>query len=501
MKSRTADKGKKPASARQLALDVLVRVEQDQSYSNLLLHQALSRSELNKPDAALATELVYGTIQRLGTIDYFLARFVKGGLAKLEPWVRSLLRLSFYQLYYLQRIPDHAAVNEAVDIAKRKGHQGISGMVNGVLRNVIRQKADLVVPDSLEPAVRIAIRHSHPEWLVRRWIAQYGEELTERICEANNTPPHVSIRVNLMRRTRDELLAELRREGVQAEPSPLAPAGIVVEHAGNMALHPLFRSGEFSIQDESSMLVAEFVDPKPGMAVLDCCAAPGGKTAHLAEKMEDTGSIVASDIHEHKKKLIDEQAGRLGLTCIRTLVADANELADRFPPASFDRVLLDAPCSGFGVIRRKPEIKWTKRERDIADIAAVQKEILHRVCRLVKPGGVLVYSTCTIERSENDEMIRAFLQDHPEFALERDDVPALPVSANTPPARNAPDAGAAPEIASAPKAAPTPPVTAVTMAEAYRSEPGMVQIFPHEFGTDGFFIAKLRRLQNGSFSS
>jgi 16S rRNA (cytosine967-C5)-methyltransferase len=376
--------------------------------------------------------------------------------------VRSLLRLSFYQLYYLERIPDHAAVNEAVNIAKKKGHQGISGMVNGVLRNVIRQKNALTVPETADRVTRIALQHSHPEWLVSRWIAQYGQETTERICAANNTPPRVSIRTNTMRRSRDELLKELRLEGIDAAPSPLAPAGIVVTNAGNMALHPKFQRGDFSIQDESSMLVAEFVDPKPGMSVLDCCAAPGGKTAHLAEKMGDRGKIVACDIHEHKKKLIDHQARRLGLASIHTMVADARELAGRFPPASFDRVLLDAPCSGFGVIRRKPEIKWSKRESDIADICSVQRDILSQVKSLVKPGGLLVYSTCTIERAENDGMIRAFLEENPEFepdCVTASVLPGLTGRAEVP----------------------------------LLSENGLVHIFPHQFGTDGFFIAKLKR--------
>lgn len=460
MKSGSADKGKNKPTARQAALDVLVRVEQDQSYSNLLLNRELQKHALEKHDAALATELVYGTIQRLNTIDYFLSRFVSKGLNKLEPWVRSLLRLSFYQLYYLERIPDHAAVNEAVNIAKRRGHPGISGMVNGVLRNVIRQRSALAVPDAEDPVTRIALRHSHPEWLVSRWIRQYGEETAERICEANNRPPHVSVRVNAIRHTRSELTDRLREEGVDAEPSTLAPAGVVIRGAGNMAFHPLFQRGDFSIQDESSMLVAEFVDPKPGMKVLDCCAAPGGKTAHLAEKMGDQGEIIACDIHEHKKKLIDDQASRLGLKCIRTLAADARELNDRFPAASFDRILLDAPCSGLGVIRRKPEIKWSKQERDIADICKVQRDILERVKVLLKPGGLLVYSTCTIERSENDEMIRAFLQDNPEWEL----------------------AGEAPD--GLPGDDSPLPISAAS---------GMIQIFPHQFGSDGFFIARLKR--------
>ncbi|RTE08670.1 16S rRNA (cytosine(967)-C(5))-methyltransferase RsmB [Paenibacillus whitsoniae] len=449
-------------SAREAALDVLVRVEENQAYSNLLLNQVLQKHALPRADAGLATELVYGTIGRKNTIDFFLERFVSKGLAKLEPWVRCLLRLSFYQLYYLDRIPDHAVVSEAVNIAKRRGHQGISGMVNGVLRAVLRSKAELALPAALGDVKRIALGHSHPEWLVRRWIRQLGAELTEQICAANNVPPHVSIRANARRLSRAELLRQLEAADIRAEASLLAPAGVLVHGAGNMALVPGFGHGDFSIQDESSMLVAEALDPRPGMTVLDCCAAPGGKTAHIAEKMGDTGKIWACDLHEHKRKLIDDQAERLGLSSIETLVMDATELDRHFAPASFDRILLDAPCSGFGVIRRKPDLKWAKQEAEIAAIAATQHAILERVHRLLKPGGVLVYSTCTIEHEENAGMIERFLADHPEFEL-----------------------------------APLP-AEAFGAVDPAAVQAGMVQILPQQFHSDGFFIARLRKREASS---
>nr|WP_270879466.1 16S rRNA (cytosine(967)-C(5))-methyltransferase RsmB [Paenibacillus aestuarii] len=444
-------------SARDAALEVLTRVEEDQSYSNLLLNQTLQKYALDRADAGLATELVYGTIGRKNTIDFFLERFVSKGLAKLEPWVRCLLRLSFYQLHYLDRIPDHAVVSEAVNIAKRRGHQGISGMVNGVLRAVLRSKEELTLPAALGDVKRIALTHSHPEWLVRRWIRQLGPELTEQICAANNEPPQVSIRANERRRTRQQLIEQLLAEGVSAEASKLAPAGVLVHGAGNMALDPGFKQGDFSIQDESSMLVAEALAPKPGMKVLDCCAAPGGKTAHIAEKMDDIGEIWACDLHEHKQKLIADQADRLGLTSIQTLVMDAQKLDEHFAAESFDRILLDAPCSGFGVIRRKPDLKWAKDESEVASISELQHAILSRVHRLLKPGGVLVYSTCTIERSENEDMIERFLSQHSEFELA-----PLPADAF---------AGVEPQAAAS----------------------GMVQIMPQQYHSDGFFIARLQK--------
>ncbi|WP_072334762.1 MULTISPECIES: 16S rRNA (cytosine(967)-C(5))-methyltransferase RsmB [unclassified Paenibacillus] len=444
-------------TAREAALDVLTRVETDLAYSNLLLNQTLQQYKLDKPDAGLATEIVYGTVQRLNTIDYFLGPFVSKGLAKLEPWVRCLLRLSFYQMYYLDRVPDHAVVNEAVNLAKRRGHAGISGMVNGVLRSVIRSKSELALPQGLAPAARIALEESHPEWLVGRWLEQYGEEATIAICRANNEAPRVSVRVNRLRTEPAQLMDRLRAQGLEAGASAFAPSGLIIRGGGNMALTPEFARGLFSVQDESSMLVAEWVDPQPGERILDCCAAPGGKTTHLAEKMGDRGEVIACDLHEHKRQLVAGQAERLGLKSIHTLTADARRLAEHYPPASFDRILLDAPCSGLGVIRRKPDLKWSKSEAEIAEIAALQRELLAAVAPLLKPGGVLVYSTCTVERSENEEAVEQFLAEHDGFRLD------------------------APPLSAAPSGSSDPGTPAAAM----------VQIMPYEYGSDGFFIARL----------
>ncbi|OWA37892.1 16S rRNA (cytosine(967)-C(5))-methyltransferase [Saccharibacillus sp. O16] len=443
------------ATAREVALNVLAGVDEGGAYSNLLLNRSLQQAELSPADAGLATELVYGTIARQATLDYFLNHFIKSGVKRLNPWVRALLRMSLYQIRYLDRIPPHAAVNEAVEIAKKRGHQGIASMINGVLRSILREEDQLILPQDLPTAERIALEHSHPQWLVERWIAQYGEDTAEAICAANNQPPKVSIRVNTLRVGRDELLRELEAEGREVRVSELASQGIVVESGGNMANDGLYRDGRYSIQDESSMLVAEALDPQPGMSVLDCCAAPGGKTAHIAEKMGDKGRIVANDLHEHKQKLIQEQTERLGLTSVESSIGDALALKDHYPPASFDRVLLDAPCSGFGVIRRKPDLRWAKTPEDTAAIARLQRQMLNSVSGLVKPGGILVYSTCTIEREENQRAVAEFLRDHAEFVAEPFEVDAL---------ASLPQSGGA-----------------------------GVQILPNQFGSDGFYIARLRR--------
>ncbi|OAZ48395.1 16S rRNA (cytosine(967)-C(5))-methyltransferase RsmB [Paenibacillus polymyxa] len=446
-------------TAREVALDVLTGVEQEGAYSNLELNRRLQQAGLSASDVGLTTELVYGTVARRNTLDYFLNKFVQKGTAKLQPWVRSLLRMSVYQLVYLDRVPDHAVVSEAVTIAKRRGHQGISGMVNGVLRSMLREPDKLRIPDDLSAEERISLEHSHPQWLVKRWIKQYGADTAEAICKANNEPPAVSVRVNTTMTSRDQLLDEMVAKGIDAVPSPVSPYGIVVRSGGNMALTSWYTDGLLSVQDESSMLVAEAVAPEPGMTVLDCCAAPGGKTAHMAELMKDRGRIVANDLHAHKHQLIHEQANRLGLDAVETVTGDALDLKERYAPASFDRILLDAPCSGFGVIRRKPDLRWSKTAEDVRDITQLQHELLDSVAGLLKPGGILVYSTCTIEPDENEGQLARFLSEHPEYELAKD--------------HSFPDVN----------------------HEMDGIQKGSVQLLPQHFHSDGFYIARLRRVK------
>ncbi|GAB2702292.1 16S rRNA (cytosine(967)-C(5))-methyltransferase RsmB [Paenibacillus thermoaerophilus] len=442
-------------TAREIALDILTRVETEGAYSNLLLNERLRSLKPAPQEAALATELTYGTIQRLLTLDYFLDRYVKKGIAKLEPWVRALLRLSLYQLLYMPRIPEHAAVSEAVAIAKRRGHAGIAGVVNGTLRTMLRERDKLKLPEGLPAAERISLAESHPRWLVERWIGAFGEATAEAMCRANNEPPRISARVNRLRGTRESLLDELRAGGRDAAPSEVSRDGIVVAGGGNLALTDWYASGRLSVQDESSMLVAEAVAPEPGMNVLDACAAPGGKASHLAERMGDRGAVWACDVHEHKVALLQAHAERLGLSSLRPVLSDARELSGRFGPESFDRVLLDAPCSGLGVLRRKPDARWRKTPDEIRSLTGLQKELLDSVAGLVAPGGLLVYSTCTTEPEENELQVRAFLQRHPQYRLSPFPADSLPPGL---------DGGS-----------------------------GTVSILPHMYGTDGFFIARMQK--------
>ncbi|WCN39035.1 16S rRNA (cytosine(967)-C(5))-methyltransferase RsmB [Aneurinibacillus uraniidurans] len=458
-------KRKLPAlrSARELAVRVLTDVEQRQAYSNLELKHALAEAAFAPRDVALATELVYGTLGRLYTLDWMLGRFVSKPLHKLDGWVRNLLRMSFYQLSYLDRIPDRAVVHEAVEIAKHFGHAGIAGMVNGVLRSRLREPGKVEIPADLPPVERISLQYSHPKWMVREWIKQYGEAETEAMCAANNEPPALSLRANALRTTRDELIAQIGKQTPDAEltPSEVAPEGVVAHELGNIAELPAYASGSCTVQDESSMLVARAVAPASGMQVLDMCAAPGGKTTHIAELMENRGEITALDIHDHKIKLIEANAFRLGISIIKGQAGDARDAAKLLAGQTFDRILVDAPCTGLGVIRRKPDIKWQKKPGDAEAISSIQYEILQTAAELAGPDTKIVYSTCTVEPEENEHVLRRFLADHPEWELDEtlaDDMPEA-VRHKYP-----------------------------TLVEGY------MQMLPHHFHTDGFFISRLRKI-------
>lgn len=449
-------------SSRLVAMKVLVKIEEAGAFSNIQLNTALKESGLSRADAGLTTEIVYGTISRKLTIDFILDQCIAKGVKKLQTWVHQLLRLSVYQLYWLDRIPPHAIVNEAVKIAKKKGHQGISGMVNGVLRTILREQEKfsprhLVGKNELET---LSIRYSFPMWMVEHFVQEYDLETVEKILESSNTSPNSSIRVNTMRFEAKDIIAAFEKDDILAEASSLASDGLVVKNGGHLAGHDLFMSGAYSMQDESSMLVAEIVNPKPNMQVLDACAAPGGKTMHLAERMQGKGTIYANDLYEHKATLIKEQAVRLGLHNIEVSASDAAKLDEKFDSECFDAVLLDAPCSGFGVIKRKPEIKWTKQLSDISDIADIQADLLKTVSKLVKSGGTLVYSTCTIAKRENQMQIKAFLKANPQFKLDKQW-----------------DANLLKKLEK--------------LGVIDESFEGYIQVLPYHANSDGFFIARL----------
>lgn len=447
-------------SAREIALEGLLQVEQDHAYSNLVLNRILNQSALEDRDKRLVTELVYGTIGRLNTLDWIGNRLVKKGLRSLEPWVRQLVRMSLYQLRYLDKIPERAVVHEAVQIAKRRGHRGIASLVNGVLRSYLRRLEEFQLPNQPSSLREKALLLSHPEWMIRRLEQEVGPVVAMEALMANHLPPKVSLRVNRLKITRTALIDEWNQtEHGQAAASLLSPDGVIIERGGNPAYSSLFREGYCTIQDESSMLVSRVLNPQPGMRVLDVCAAPGGKTTHLAELMQNRGQIVACDIHPHKLDLIRSNAERLGIEMIAEQQADGRQVGALFPAASFDAILLDAPCSGLGVIRRKPDIKWSKEAEVIEPLVQLQRALLDEIAPLLKPGGCLVYSTCTWEPRENREQVLAFIERHPDYELDSSFNEQL-----------------APEV----------------RERAIMGE-GWLQLLPHHFYSDGFFISRLKK--------
>lgn len=436
-------------NVREAALDIIEAVERNRSYSNLLLNETIKKHQFTGADAALLTEISYGTIQRKMTLDYYLTPFVK---KKVEHWVRLLLRLSVYQMVYLDKIPDRAVIHEAVEIAKRRGHKGIAGLVNGVLRSV--QRKGIPSHDEIkDPTVRLSIETSHPEWLVKRWIDQYGFDQAKKMCEENLLAPVQTARVNETLTNREHVIEQLKEEGISAVPSPLLRFGIQAVE-GNLARSKAYKEGLFTIQDESSMLVAYALELEPGQRVLDACAAPGGKTTHIAEMLDNTGKVIALDLHPHKVKLIMDQVKRLHLKNVEAKAMDSRKTGDVFEMESFDRVLVDAPCSGLGVLRRKPDIKYSKAEEDIYALKSVQMDILNETSKLVKKGGLLVFSTCTVDKEENEETAAQFLEHHPEFE---------------------------PNCLRMPEALPM------------KDNEYSLQIFPQDFGGDGFFISSFRK--------
>lgn len=440
-----------PVNARLLALKVIDSVFSEGAYSNIALNKVLNAHSISDLDRRFVTELVYGTIKAKGTLDWILSQNVSRPLNKISPVILNILRLGVFQIYFLDRIPASAACNEAVNLAKKFGHQGTVKFVNAVLRNSVRNKEHIVYPSIEEDqALHLSLSLQHPAWLLKKWIRDYGLVEVQKLCAFNNQVPTLALRVNTLAISRDELLDRLLADGFVVKPSEWSKDGIVCEKLPSMALLFQKYGMYFYVQDESSMLVASILNPQPGQKVIDVCSAPGGKTTHLAQLMKNSGEIVATDVYPHKIELIKENAERLGITIIKAQVQDAavNVLSWN---ATADCVLVDAPCSGLGVLRRRAEARWNKSEENLKEFPPLQKKILANAARYVKPGGRLVYSTCTLETAENSDVVRAFLDSNSEFELV--------------------------EFAH--------PKTGILTKE--------LQILPQNDGIDGFYISALRR--------
>ncbi|HHW32211.1 MAG TPA: 16S rRNA (cytosine(967)-C(5))-methyltransferase RsmB [Clostridiaceae bacterium] len=444
---------------RETALKILDEINEKEAYSNISLNKHLSRKGLREIDHAFITELVYGTIKWQLTIDWIIEQFSNIKSKKLSHWILNILRLGVYQLLYMDRVPASAACSESVTLAKKYGHPGSVRYVNGVLRNIEREKDKIKYPEKdKDPVKYLEVKYSHPEWLVKMWLEYYGLDFTEALLKANNQIADFTIRVNTLKTTKEDLINELKANGLEVQPGRYAKQALSLIGPSSISKLEPFKKGLFQVQSESSILVGEILDPKPGEFIIDVCSAPGGKTTHIAEIMKDSGTVLARDIYEHKLELIKEAALRLGLNSIKTEIWDAVNIDEKYIKKA-DKVLVDVPCTGLGIIRRKPDIKYSKIGKDIKGISELQLKILNASSHYVKPGGIIVYSTCTISPEENNKVVENFMKQREDFQLED-------------------FSGMLPEN-----------------LDRYGYKEGYIQLYPNVHKTDGFFIAKFRRKQ------
>lgn len=440
--------------ARTIAAAVFKDMEQEGAYSNLKLNQYFKSYNLEYKDRSFASEILYGTLRNKLKIDYMIGRFSKIDLDKMSSWARNIIRTAVYQIFYMDRVPEFAAVNEAVEIAKAKDRKA-AAFVNGLLRAILRNKEAFNKIDVKDSVKRMSIEYSHPEWFIRKYLPIYGEEFLCRWMEKNNTPSYMTVRINTLKTDTETATELFRQKGIGVKKG-IVPEALILEGYGMIEKSDEYSSGLITIQDESSMLASRVLKPAPGSNVLDMCSAPGGKATHMAQLMRDSGKLIAFDLHPHKIKLIRDNAIRMGINIIKAQEGDAskhNQQLENF--AEF--LLLDAPCSGLGLIRKKPEIRWRVTEEDILSLQKVQKDILKNVSSYVKPGGHMVYSTCTITREENENVLEDFLKSNSEFYVE--DISSY-----------------IPDV----------------LKDSITHE-GFLKLFPQEHDTDGFFIAKLGR--------
>ncbi|MEW6735771.1 MAG: 16S rRNA (cytosine(967)-C(5))-methyltransferase RsmB [Acidobacteriota bacterium] len=409
----------KISPARRIAFEILKRVTIEEAYASNLLASHLT-AKLSNEDRALTHEIVMGVLRYQRLLDHLLTGLLARNLARLDEEVLLALRIGLYQLKYLTRIPAHAIVNESVQLVRMSGKSSAASLVNAVLRKAAQSSNNpsTVVPDNTVAATSLSL--SHPDWLLARWADRYGLVSASALAQANNQPAPLSFRLNLLIASRTEILATITRAGLAVLPSMLVKDAYRLTNGNGRTLLELAAQGLIHIQDEASQLVATLVDAQPGLRVLDVCAAPGGKTTALAMHMENRGLIIAGDLHISRVKLIQENAARLGAKIIHSLCFNAAITLPLAALGSFDRVLVDAPCTGTGTLRRNPEIKWRLTPEKINEMANLQLRILDNCAPLVAKGGRLVYSTCSLEEEEDESVIRKFLAMHSEFALYTD---------------------------------------------------------------------------------
>ena len=459
-------------NVRELVLDMLMEILENGGYSHLVIRDVLDKYDYSDPkEKAFVKRVTEGTLERLIQIDYVLNAFSKVPVSKMKPLIRNLMRMSVYQLLFMERIPDSAICNEAVKLAGKRGFRGLSGFVNGVLRGIARNRDNISYPDKNEDPVKaFSIRYSMPDWLVERWIACYGREKTQAILEGSlrEHPVTVRLRENLSKKQTEEWFAELGKQGIAVQQHSYLSYAYRLSGAEGVKRIPGYEEGLFVVQDVSSMLVAEIAtgllkttaagkgNCPENPLVLDVCAAPGGKSLHMAEKLAGRGKVIARDLTEYKVSLIRDNKQRMNYDHLEVQVQDATVL-DEAMIEKADVVLADLPCSGLGIMGKKRDIKYRIRPESLQELEALQKQILHVVWQYVKPGGILVYSTCTINPAENEQMADWFAQTHP-FSLQS---------------------------------------LEAFLPDALKGEgmEGKLQLFPGIHETDGFFIAGFRRKQ------
>ena len=409
---------KKALSARGIAVEILNRIELNGAYAEPLLDSYLSGNNLiNRQDKGLITELVYGVLRNRNKMDWAIAGIYTGNFDSMEIPVRNILRTGVYQLLATDRIPPFAAVNEAVEIAQNIRPQA-AGLVNAILRNIIRKKERIVWPEIAGDFISaISVLYSHPTWIVERWRKLYGAEETTAICRANNEIPPLTIRVNTLKISRDEMISALKKDGIAAKSAPFSPEGIIIyDNYSGLRETDAFRQGMIRVQDESSQLIAHLVAPQPGEQMLDLCAGAGGKTLHIAALMQNRGEITAVDKNRAKLNQLTAEATRLGVKIVRIVQGDGAKKSASVS-AMFDKVLVDAPCSGLGTLRRNPEIRWRLTRQDISALQQTQKSLLKNAAECVRSGGSLVYCVCTTTPEETEEIVADFLKSDKRFKL------------------------------------------------------------------------------------
>ena len=447
------------ASGRALAIEVLRRVDAEDAFADLALSAELTRSCLDARERAFGTDLVYGTLRWRGRIDHLLEARTPRGIAKLPALARAALRVGAYQILFSRSVPVHAAVDETVNAIRAQGYEKLTGFANALLRRLARERDELVYPDlKTDPVGHAAAFHAHPAWIVERLFAELGEEEALRLLEADNLLPPLALRVCRARGTREALIERLAQAGHAASLGRYAPGAVVLDARAPVETLPGFAEGAFTVQDEASQLVALLLGAQPGERVLDLCAAPGGKTAQLAEQVGAGGEVVALDLNPSRLGLVEKLSARLGLSNVRTVAGDACRPPDRVAAGGFDRVLVDAPCTGLGVLRRNPDLRWRAKPDASARLAGLQRQMLVSALRLVRPGGVVVYSVCTFTREETTDVVADLLAGREDVVIE-DPVEWLGVGC----------AGLVSREACGP---------------AFRA-------WPHRHGTDAFFAARI----------